>query len=118
MVSQKFHGDFTGQALLVFSQKNGLTLVRRLLGENIPLESLSDLEQDSLVEIGNIMLNACFGTAINILKADIEIEMPKFQQGSIEDIYQHVSADDWALYIEVNFCMPTDNIEGYISFLI
>ena len=116
-VSQQFRGDFSGQALLMFSQSSGLTLVRRLLGDDIPIESLSDLEQDALVEIGNIMLNACFGTALNILKADIEIDMPKFIQGTIDEVYSHVNDTDWVLYIEVLFALPFDQIEGYISFL-
>ena len=116
-VSQNFQGDFTGQASLMFSQENGLMLVSKLLGENIPLASLSDLEQDSLVEIGNIILNACFGTMINFLKANIEIELPRFNQGTVHEIYRHVSGGENSLYIEVNFTLPTDNINGYISFL-
>jgi chemotaxis protein CheC len=116
-VTQDFRGDFTGQALLMFTQSGGLILVRRLLGNEIPLESLSDLEEDALLEISNIILNACFGTVINSLKADIEIDMPRFQQGTVEEVYPHVSQNDWSLYIEVKFNLPTDQIEGYISFL-
>ena len=116
-VTQDYRGDFSGQAMLMFSQDKGLTLVRKLLGEDIPLASLSDLEQDSLVEIGNIILNACFGTIINFLKADMEIDLPRFIQGTVEEIYKPVVDSEWSLYIEVSFSLPSDNINGYISFL-
>ena len=116
-VTQKFSGDFSGQAFLMFSQDSGLKLVRTLLSDDIPVEVLSDLEQDSLVEIGNIILNACFGTVINFLKSTIEIDMPEFVQGDINEIFTYASDNDWSLYIEVKFTLPSDNIEGYISFI-
>ena len=116
-VTQKFSGDFSGQAFLMFSQDSGLKLVRTLLSDDIPVEVLPDLEQDSLVEIGNIILNACFGTVINFLKSTIEIDMPEFVQGDINEIFTYASDNDWSLYIEVKFTLPSDNIEGYISFI-
>lgn len=116
-VTQRFDGDFKGQALLMFSKESGLQLVRTLLGNKIPLEALSDLEQDSLVEIGNVILNACFGTVINFLKSSINIEMPEFVQGNINKVFIYSSENDWSLYIKVKFSLPHDNIEGYISFI-
>ena len=116
-VTQRFDGDFKGQALLMFSKESGLQLVSTLLGNQVPLNVLSDLEQDSLVEIGNVVLNACFGTVINFLKSSIDIEMPEFIQGNIDKIFTYTSEQDWSLYIKVKFSLPNDNIEGHISFL-
>ena len=116
-VTQDFSGDFRGQASLMFCKESGLKLVSALLEDKIPLESLSELEQDSLVEIGNVILNACFGTVINFLKSSIKIEMPEFVQGSVDKVFTFESENDWSLYIKVNFSLPTENIEGHISFL-
>jgi len=116
-VTQRFDGDFKGQALLMFGKESGLQLVSTLLGNKIPLDALSELEQDSLVEIGNVILNACFGTVINFLKSSIIIEMPEFIQGNIDKVFTYSSEKDWSLYIKVKFSLPTDNIEGHISFL-
>jgi len=116
-VTQRFDGDFKGQALLMFSKESGLQLVSTLLGNKVPLNVLSDLEQDSLVEIGNVVLNACFGTVINFLKSSINIEMPEFIQGNIDKVFTYTSEQDWSLYIKVKFSLPNDNIEGHISFL-
>ncbi len=114
-VKQSFTGDFSGQAMLLFNQEDGLKLVRRLLADSVPLESLSELEQDSLSEIGNIILNACFGTVINFLQANIEIQMPEFRQGRIADIYESEEDSDWSLYLEVRFSLPSESIEGSVA---
>ncbi len=114
-VKQSFTGDFSGQAMLLFNQEDGLKLVRRLLADSVPLESLSELEQDSLSEIGNIILNACFGTVINFLKADIVIQMPEFRQGKIADIYESEEDSEWSLYLEVRFSLPSESIEGSVA---
>jgi chemotaxis protein CheC len=116
-VIQRFDGDFRGQALLMFDKESGLQLVSKLLGNNLPLDALSDLEEDSLVEIGNVILNACFGTVINFLKSSITIEMPEFIQGSIDNIFTYSCDEDWSLYIKVKFSLSNDKIDGYISFL-
>lgn len=116
-VIQRFEGDFKGQALLMFSKESGLQLVSTLLGNKFPPEALSELEQDSLVEIGNVILNACFGTVINFLKSSITIEMPEFIQGNINTVYVNSSENDWSLYIKVKFTLPHENIEGFISFI-
>jgi len=116
-VSQSFSGDFKGQALLMFSKENGLQLVSLLLGNKIPVEYLSELEQDSLVEIGNVILNACFGTVINFLQSSISIEMPEFIQGNINKIFTYSSDNDWSLYIKVKFSLPSEDIAGHISFI-
>ncbi len=116
-VTQRFDGDFKGQALLMFGKESGLKLVSSLLGNKLPLEALSELEQDSLIEIGNVILNACFGTVINFLKSSITIEMPEFIQGNIDKVFTYSSEKDWTLYIKVKFSLPNDNIDGHISFL-
>jgi chemotaxis protein CheC len=116
-VTQKFVGDFSGQAFLMFDQESGLNLVRILLDKNVPIEVLSDLEEDSLVEIGNIILNACFGTVINFLESEIDIDMPEFLQGSIDDIFDDANDQECSLYVKVKFALPNDDIEGHISFL-
>ena len=116
-VTQRFDGDFKGQAFLMFSKESGLQLVSTLLGNKIPLDALSDLEQDSLVEIGNVILNACFGTVINFLKSEIKIEMPEFIQGNVNNIFTYSSENDYSLYIKVKFSLPNEKIEGFISFI-
>ena len=116
-VSQRFSGDFNGHALLMFNRESGLILARKLLRDSVPLDDLTELEQDSLVEVGNIMLNSCFGTVINSLHSDIEVEMPYFEQGTICEIYSPIAERDWSLYVEMQISLPHEDIVGHISFV-
>lgn len=57
-VKQHFRGRFSGDAFLIFPEKDGLELVRSILAEAVPLDAMTELEQDALVEVGNVVLNA------------------------------------------------------------
>ncbi len=57
-VKQYFRGRFSGDALLIFPERDGLELVRAILADALPLEAMTELEQDALVEVGNVVLNA------------------------------------------------------------
>lgn len=116
-VSQRFSGDFNGHALLMFNQESGLVLVRKLLQDSVPLDDLTELEQDSLLEVGNIMLNSCFGTVINNLHSEIEVDLPHFEQGTISEIYSHIAEKDWSLYVALQISLPHEDIVGHISFV-
>ena len=62
-----------GNAILLFPKSNSLQLVRTLLKDQVPLDNLTELEQEALLEVGNVMLNACFGTVTNLLQLNITI---------------------------------------------
>ena len=49
-VSQSFDGAFSGRALLIFPEANSLQLVRAILGQELPLEDIVDLEDEALAE--------------------------------------------------------------------
>ncbi len=61
VVMQKFNGDFSGNGLLVFPGDSGTTIVRQMLRNSVGLCENKELEEEALLEIGNIILNACFG---------------------------------------------------------
>jgi hypothetical protein len=47
-VSQKFTGSFSGKALLMFTGSSSLEVVRLMLGLQMPLEQLTEMEQDAM----------------------------------------------------------------------
>ena len=117
-VTQQFSGDFSGNAILMFPREQSLNLVRTLLKDNVPLETLTELEQEALIEVGNVILNACFGTITNVLKFDCKISTPTFVQGTAAEI--NLSGNihaEWAMYIQVKFSLRNSNINGFVTFI-
>lgn len=80
-IRQTFTSPFDGTAMLIFPESNSLELVRTLVGEDLPLEHLGELEQESLLEVGNIVLNACLGSFANLMQAEISFILPAFIKG-------------------------------------
>lgn len=116
-IRQRVEGDFSGNAILLFPKSNSLQLVRTLLKDQVPLDNLTELEQEALLEVGNVMLNACFGTVTNLLQLNITISLPEMEQGKVEDIVKLGSKDAWALMLQVHFSLPNKDIEGFVSFI-
>jgi len=53
--------------MLLFSERDSLSLVKAILTEQIPLEMLSELEEEALTEVGNVVLSACLATFADLL---------------------------------------------------
>ncbi|MBF0606576.1 MAG: chemotaxis protein CheC [Candidatus Magnetobacterium sp. LHC-1] len=83
-VRQNFLGELEGTALLIFPGGKGLELVRTLLGENIPLESLTELEQETLLDVGNVILNAFLSSFTQMMTIDFEFEAAEFLKADCE----------------------------------
>ena len=81
-VRQRFNGSFSGQALLVFCERQSMHLVRFLLADMVPLDAMTDLEQDMLTELGNVMLNACLGSLTTQLCGRLTSTLPDYRHGA------------------------------------
>ncbi len=128
-VTQSFNGPFNGDALLVFPEKRSLELVRRLLQVDVPLDSLGDLEQEALMEVGNIILNACLGSISNILGHPINCSMPIFRKCETRNLMGNSDAPEtktetdtettvpFLLILHVQFMLRENDIDGYVLFV-
>jgi len=115
-IRQGYEGDFAGSAYLMFPQAQSLNLVRSLLSSPVPLGDLTDLEQEALIEVGNIILNACFGTVSNLLNLDVDISIPELQQGHLNEIFQD-QKNHWSLLLPIKFALLNRDIKGSVSFI-
>ena len=81
-VKESFKGSFWGDALLIFPESRSSELVRALLkDEDLPLETITEMEQEALTEVGNIILNACLGSLANIFQQNLIYGLPQYTQG-------------------------------------
>ena len=75
-VRQDFSGVFSGRALLIFPEASSLELVRVVVGRQLALEDIVDLEDEALAETGNIILNSWVATIANVLKKNLKMSLP------------------------------------------
>jgi len=118
-VTQTYNGTFDAEAILMFPEERSLEIVRMMVGESFPLNELSELEQEAMSEIGNIILNACIGTIANIIGGKFTSTLPAFRLGTSREILHadEKSADDFVLFIYIDFIMAKREIHGYVAFL-
>jgi chemotaxis protein CheC len=119
-VRQSFAGPFDGQAMLIFPEGSSLELVRRLLPDSPPIGDMTDLEEEALTEVGNVILNHCLASFANLLHSEIRTEIPVYQIGRPEEIIGSTgvsSTNAYVLLIRVDFGLFAKRIEGHVLFL-
>ena len=109
-VQQSFEGPFTGRALLIFPEAQSLELVRSIIGAELPLEDVIDLEQEALAETGNIILNACLATIANVLRRTMRMSLPSVVRGDGATLFDIRSSDanaDLVLFLYIDFTIKS-----------
>ena len=116
LVQQGFDGPLSGLASIAFPEQKSLELVRLLLGEEMSLEEIIELEQEALQEMGNVILNSFLGTFGNEFGVNISSEIPKFHKDVAVDGLVGDLSDTGAsvVFIHVDFCVKEENIDGYL----
>lgn len=119
-VSQRFQGTFDANAILMFPESKSLEIVRLMIGDHIPLEELTDMEQEALSEIGNIILNSLIGSFADLLGCEFFCSMPVFHLGTGSEILQvgEGGGDAAVLLLHIDFNLERHAITGYVAFLL
>ncbi|MBF0309178.1 MAG: chemotaxis protein CheC [Magnetococcales bacterium] len=93
-IRQRFRGELNGTALLIFPGAKSLELVRTLLADSMPLEALTELEQETLLDVGNIILNAFLASFTDMMSVEFEFESAEFLRATCDqllDIDSHLT---------------------------
>ena len=120
IVEQNFWGEFRGNALLIFPSDSGKELIS-LLGDGHPVSFESQasdfLENETLMEVGNILIGACVGKVAELLKDMVTYSPPRV---IIED-HPSVSMPDTlfdpensAIILKTVFCFNERNVNGFL----
>ena len=117
-ITQHFSGAFNTDVILMFPEDKSLELVRLMVGESIPLEQLTEMEQEAMSEIGNIILNSCMGTMADILTSEMHGSLPVYHVGTSEQILV-VSGkqQDIVLILRIDFILEKLKINGHVAFV-
>jgi len=117
-VRQDFSGAFSGRALLIFAEAKSLELVRVVVGRELPLEDIVDLEDEALAETGNIILNSWIATIANLLKQGLKMSLPVVMRGDGKHVFESApNRDNLVLFLHIKFEISKKEIDGYVALL-
>ncbi len=95
-VSQALTGCFTGQAMLLFTNRDSKVLVESVLqgfgGINSPDADI--YKQESMVEIGNIVVSASVSSLADMMKSEVLLSVPTYHEYSLKDILANSESKD------------------------
>ena len=117
-VRQDFSGAFAGRALLIFPEVSSLELVREVVGKEASIEDIMDVEDESLAETGNIILNSWVATIANLLKRSLKMALPVVIRGGGRDLFATTEAEEpKILFLHIKFDIQKKEIRGYVALL-
>ncbi|MBW9091661.1 chemotaxis protein CheC [Rhizobium wenxiniae] len=119
-VQQQFEGPFSGRALLIFPQSNGLSLVRAIVGDDMEEAELLDMEDEALAETGNVILNGCLGSMANMLRHGLKMSLPDVRRGDSTLLFEDSDGrgdGGFVLFLYINFSVRERDIRGYIAMI-
>jgi chemotaxis protein CheC len=116
-VFQKYSGSFSGTAHMIYSQAASLRLVSLIYKSIIPDKMISELETDALMEIGNLLINACLSSLANLFHEEIETSLPSLMTGAPSEIFtrNHLDKKMQVIFIRSEFQIKEENLKGYLS---
>lgn len=120
-VNQFFGGSITGNAILLLDKPAAL-LLNRLLTDRPQAADLDDSAREVIVEVGNIVLNACLGVFGNLLHVQISFSVPHLEVDDIETLLKSIRIQDqsfrYALMIHTRFHLRASDVSGYLVIIL
>jgi len=116
-IRQDFTGAFSGRALLIFPESSSLELVRVVVGSQLPLEDIVNVEDEALAETGNIILNSWVATIANLLKSGLKMSLPTVVRGDSSQMFRSDESQSLVLFLHIKFEISTKEIRGYVALI-
>ncbi len=121
-ISQHFDGEngrLGTDAMLLFPERGSLEIVRCMLGESSPsADQITELEQDALAEVGNIIINSCMNSLAMIFDTEMIGTLPGVRTAEPSTLFGGASGgSDVVLVARIGMSMQSHQITGYVLFL-
>jgi len=118
MVVQSFQGGFSADGVFLFSDEASLELVRLLVGKDMPISEMRELEQEAFIEVGNILFNSCVSVISDMIGFRFQCGIPRYMSGDFSRLMPETgNADSCLLLVNIDFIIESVQIHGYIIFL-
>ena len=116
-VHQVFSGPVAGNALLLLDQEAAM-LLNSLLLDQPTTGRLDATAREALVEVGNIVLNACLGVFGNLLQVQVTFAVPRLRLESVDGVLSSIAVRDeelqYALMVHTRFRLKDSDVSGYL----
>ncbi len=121
-VLQVFEGEVAGDAILFLPLPSARNLLELLVGRPMALTRFSELEQAALMEVGNIVINACLGSLANLLKTRFSFLVPHVAVQSLRPMLRGDGRGDdpnrICLLVESRFRVKSRAVAGYLAIVV
>ncbi len=114
-----FYGPFSGTAALIIHPQSASRLAVVLSGDSAAASAPGSLYEETLREVGNIVLNAVLGSLGNILKHQISYSLPVCEESTIKNIFftERIGNESVFLLVRTRFQIREIEVEGNIVLL-
>lgn len=109
--------NFNTNTLLLFPEQGTLEIVRRMLGDSTPIEHITELEQDTLAEIGNIIMNGCMGSLANLFNSRMTGSLPAVSVNAVNKVLGDGEDGQMYLVARISMSLSSKNIYGFVLFI-
>lgn len=124
MVIQKFWGDFTGSGVLLFPEGDQRRLIT-ILDDGERDDTISDvsipaLENEVLLEVGNILIGACIGKIADLLSTVVTYSPPMIVDtgpDECEYVGDWFEPDNAAIILKTVFQFESQNVSGFLMII-
>ncbi len=117
-IHQVFNGKLSGDLMLLLDTTSASILLDLLQGEKGEAHPLSEKDRDTLIETGNILLNAFIGSFGNLLNVHISFSVPNLRIESIQHMLSTLTIDrqevEYALVVKIFFRLREGEVSGFV----
>jgi chemotaxis protein CheC len=122
-VQQAFTGPIAGSAMLMLEESAALTLSHLLMDESSASRDFDSNAREIITEVGNILLNACLGVFGNLLRVQVDFQVPRLSVQSIGTVLAEAvrNTDEslrFGLVVHTRFFVKTGNVAGYLVIIL
>jgi len=119
IVKQQFWGKFKGAGYLLFSFGSGTELISLLQEEDTPSlddEPIAELEKETFMEVGNIIIGACVGKLAEILKDVVTYSPPHVivEGKRLDSLVSELSPNEKAIILKTIFQFDKQDVHGML----
>ncbi len=117
VVRQTFAGKLSGQTMLLFSAADSQTLARAVLGDDYSEEDYDELRDDTLGEVGNVLLLGLLATIGSMLGVTFEVAIPTVAVLGAQEVFP-VEDGRVVMLIHVDFSVRQIDARGYFALVL